>query len=91
MTKAITKRGLMFWFHNDAVYKHTSIYRRETAAREKWKGDLAGKIMRKIRREGDDDDDEKPKNFIRALMSSRFKLDDEEIEDTIYSMNLAVS
>lgn len=78
----------MFWFHNDKIYKHTSIYRRETAAREKWKGDLAGKIMRKVRRENLD---EKPKNFIRALMSPRFNLDDQEIEDTIYSMNLAVS
>lgn len=88
MTKAITKRGLMFWFHNDSIYKHTSIYRRETTAREKWKGDLAGKIMRKIQNESNED--EKPKNFVRALMNSKFQLSDEEVEDTIYSMNLAV-
>lgn len=58
-------------------------------AREKWKGDLAGKIMRKIRNEPIEEE-EKPKNFVRALMSSKFQLSDEEVEDTIYSMNLAV-
>jgi hypothetical protein len=88
MTKAITKRGLIFWFHNDSIYKHTSIYRREEMAREKWKGGLAEKIMNKIR--NDPSEDEKPKNFIRALMNSKFELEDREIEDTIYSMNLAV-
>lgn len=92
----IIMRVFKFWLHYDFFYKRSIYYRVYERHQNESALKYAPMIIEKIRNEQNnmnaiEVEDEKPKTFIRALMSKKYNLSDEEIGDEIKTMLVAVS
>ena len=91
----IAQRIFKFWLHYDFIYKRSAYYKIYSQHCNQSAFGYASEIIDKIRKEQKQDEnllsDEKPKSFVKALMSKKYNLTDEEIADEIKTMLVAVS
>lgn len=91
----IAQRIFKFWLHFDFIYERTNYFKIYQQHHHQSALQYARVIIDKIRKEQENETpeqaDEKPKSFVRALMSKKYNLTDEEIEDEIKTMLVAVS
>lgn len=91
----IAQRIFKFWLHFDFFYKRSTYYTIYMQHHQQSALQYADVIIKKIRKEQESETfeqtEEKPKSFVRALMSKKYNLTDEEIGDEIKTMLVAVS
>lgn len=88
----IMLRIFKFWLHYDFFYKKSIYYKVYQQHHNQSALQYAEKIINQLRKEQREGnfEEEKPKTFIRALMSKKYNFTDEEISDEIKTMLVAV-
>jgi hypothetical protein len=88
----VTQRMFRFWLHPDIFYKKTSTFVKEITAKDNSAFRYTEDVLRNVQKimKNEAECDEKPKNFIRALVSPKAKLYDEELKDEIKTLLIAV-
>lgn len=91
----IAQRIFKFWLHYDFIYERSTYHKIYTQHHNQSALQYADVIMKKIRKEQESETpeqaEEKPKSFVKALMSRKYNLTDEEISDELKTMLVAVS
>ncbi|KAG5670857.1 hypothetical protein PVAND_001091 [Polypedilum vanderplanki] len=92
-TKLVTQRIFRFYLHPEFIYRQTKMYVTETKAKAhsafSYTDDVINNIRIKLKKNHDEVEEDKPTTFMRALVSSKFNLDESEIRDEVKTLLIA--
>ena len=78
-----------FWFHPDITFEHSKLYKIQQKSISKCPRVFTNDVIENIRTNINNNENEKPKSFMRAMLEPRHNFTDSEIKDEVHSVVLA--
>ncbi|KAL7025554.1 hypothetical protein ACKWTF_013530 [Chironomus riparius] len=87
--KLVFIRILKFWYHSKIIFENSSLSKLYYQSRSNCAMAFTNDIVQNVRNETNNNEDEKHKSFIQAMVNPRNDFTDDEIKDEVHSIVLA--
>ncbi|XP_070502889.1 uncharacterized protein [Chironomus tepperi] len=88
-TKTVFMRMFKFWHHADIIFRNSSLYKLQQHSMSNCAMVFTNDIIENIRTKSNNNEVEKPKSFMQALINPKSNFTDDEIKDEVHSIVLA--